>query len=137
MNCVITRLNGGLGNQLFQYAAARCLADRLSVPLKLDLSEFDTYKLRDFELNKFNIEAEIANPSEIAGINIYPSRANRYCSRIAISLGYALTTIAFKEKTFCYDKLFEKITEPIYLNGYWQSEKYFKPSEERLRQPEI
>ena len=35
---VIVRLLGGLGNQMFQYAAARRLALAHNVPLKLDIS---------------------------------------------------------------------------------------------------
>ena len=133
MNAVITRLNGGLGNQLFQYAAGRGLADRLHVPLKLDLSEFETYKLRGFELDKFNIEAEVANPTEISCVDVHPSKINRYRSRLAIYCGYTLPFFAFKEKSFKYDKLFEQISKPVYLDGYWQSEQYFNASDIHLR----
>ena len=133
MNFVVARLNGGLGNQLFQYAAGRSLADKLNLPLKMDLSEFETYKLRGFELDKFNIEAEIAKPSEISGIDTHPSKLKKYRNRLAIHFGYSLSSCAFKEKSFCYDQLFEKISQPAYLDGYWQSEKYFKTSDAHLR----
>ena len=39
-NRVLVRLQGGLGNQLFQYAAAYNLARRNNLPLKLDLGWF-------------------------------------------------------------------------------------------------
>lgn len=130
---VITRLNGGLGNQLFQYAAGRALADRLGAPLKFDLSEFDTYLLRRFELDQFNINAGIATSTELANFVINPSRFQRYCSRLAISLGLGFNKIAFKENKFGYDGTFEKIRHPMYLNGYWQSEKYFKSVGDKLR----
>ena len=130
---MITRLNGGLGNQLFQYAAGRSLADRLAVPLKFDLSEFETYHLRRFELDQFNISAEKAFPQELASFVINPSRVQRVCSRLAISLGLGLNSIAFKEIKFGYDDAFAKIRHPLYLNGYWQSEKYFKSDSDRIR----
>jgi hypothetical protein len=130
---VITRLNGGLGNQLFQYAAGRALADRLGAPLKFDLSEFETYLLRRFELEKFNINAGVATSEELAGFIINPSRFQRRCTRLAISLGLGFNKIAFKECKFGYDDAFEKIRHPMYLNGYWQSEKYFKAAENKLR----
>jgi hypothetical protein len=130
---VIARLDGGLGNQLFQYAAGLSLADGLGVPLKLDLSEFDTYLLRRFELDRFNISAQIATPEETASFVVNPSRFQRYYSRLAISLGLRFNRIAFKQIKFEYDEAFEKIRYPMYLNGYWQSEKYFKPVEDKLR----
>ena len=130
---VIVRLNGGLGNQLFQYATGRALANRLNVPLKLDISEFDTYLLRRFELNQFTITAEIAQPEELAGFVINPSRFQRTYSRLAISLGLHFSRIAFREVKFTYDDTFDRIRHPMYLNGYWQSEKYFKSNEDELR----
>jgi len=133
MRYVITRLNGGLGNQLFQYAAGRALAERLDVPLKVDTSEFENYPLRCFELNKFKINAKISSPDEIAGLIINPSRFQRSICRAAIALGLEFNKIAFKEIKFGYDDFFEKISHPIYLNGYWQSEKYFKSAENILR----
>ncbi|MGA7195181.1 MAG: alpha-1,2-fucosyltransferase [Anaerolineales bacterium] len=130
---VITRLNGGLGNQMFQYAAGRALADRLSIPLKMDLSEFETYHLRRYELDKFKISAGLATSDETAGFVINPSGFQRSYSRLAISLGFGFNKIAFKQRKFGYDNTFEKIRQPMYLNGYWQSEKYFKSAESELR----
>lgn len=133
MQSVITRLNGGLGNQLFQYAAGRALAKRLDAPLKVDISEFDTYLLRRFELDQFNINATIATSEEVSNFVINPSRFQRYYSRLAISSGVSFNKIAFKENKFGYDDTFEKIRYPMYLNGYWQSEKYFKSARDKLR----
>ncbi len=130
---VITRLNGGLGNQMFQYAAGRALADRLGAPLKIDLSEFETYRLRRFELNQFTINAGIATAEELSGLIINPSRFQRILGRLAVSLWFGSSNTAFKERKFSYDDIFEKIRHPVYLNGYWQSEKYFKSAEDKLR----
>jgi len=123
---VITRLNGGLGNQMFQYAAGRALADRLGVPLKMDLSEFGTYLLRRFELDKFNIGAGIATPEETANFVINPSRFQRNYGRLAISLGFGFNKIAFKERKFGYDATFEGIQHPMYLNGLLAKREIFQ-----------
>lgn len=133
MNYVITRLYGGLGNQLFQYAAGRALAERLKVQLKIDISEFEIYPLRHFELNKFSINAEIATQKDVAHLVIKPSSFTRNVCRTAIKLGLVCNRIPFKEKQFNYDELFEKIRHPICLDGYWQSEKYFKSAENKIR----
>jgi hypothetical protein len=57
---LIVRLRGGLGNQLFEYAAARALALRSQVPLWLDTTSGfcgDPYG-RHYELGSFNIQSE-------------------------------------------------------------------------------
>ncbi len=48
MSKIITKLIGGLGNQMFQYATGRALAHRLDVPLSLDASGFEHYDLRRY-----------------------------------------------------------------------------------------
>ena len=48
---VTVRIAGGLGNQMFQYAAARALAVRLGVPLTLDLRFFDRGRHRRYGLD--------------------------------------------------------------------------------------
>ena len=58
---ITIRLNGGLGNQMFQYAMARALALHNNTHLLLDVNEFDTYDLRDLELDKYAIKAEVIN----------------------------------------------------------------------------
>jgi len=40
---IIVKLIGGLGNQMFQYAAGCALALRLGAKLKLDVSDFPLY----------------------------------------------------------------------------------------------
>jgi hypothetical protein len=54
---VVVGLSGGLGNQMFQYAAGRSLAVRLGLPLVLDLSWFGGQMDRQFALSPFRIDA--------------------------------------------------------------------------------
>ena len=39
---IVIKLMGGLGNQMFQYAAGLSAAERLGTELKMDLSWFDS-----------------------------------------------------------------------------------------------
>lgn len=39
----------------------------------------------------------------------------------------------FLEKNFSFDPDYLNLTEPTYLEGYWQTERYFKPFEEQIR----
>ena len=62
---IITRLIGGLGNQLFQYSAGLALSKKLSIPFLIDISSFKKYKLHKYSLHHFNINAKIASQSEL------------------------------------------------------------------------
>src|SRR5689334_10888363 len=74
---IAVQLRGGIGNQLFQYAAARALALRLGVPLALDLRLFDNHTARRYALDAFAIEtAEIDR-------NAFPPSARRLSGQIA------------------------------------------------------
>ena len=76
---IAIQLGGGIGNQLFQYAAARALALRLRVPLALDLRLFDNHAARRYALDAFAIEtAEIdrnAFPAS-ARHGLYPGQSD-------------------------------------------------------------
>ena len=63
---VIVRIRGGLGNQLFCYAAGRALAATNDALLKLDATSAyrDDKFGRNYLLDRFNICAEIALPCE-------------------------------------------------------------------------
>src|SRR5688572_5000131 len=62
---IILRLRGGLGNQLFQYAAAKALADHHGTDLKLDLYYYKKHPYRTFDLDKFNAPVQIASREEV------------------------------------------------------------------------
>jgi hypothetical protein len=123
---IITRLNGGLGNQMFQYAVGRSLSYVHNVPLKLDLTEFGTYNKRKFRLNHFNINAEIASLEEIENFK----QLNKGLSGVISSLPELLRPYYkrkyIKEHFFHYDLNIRKCSGNSYLEGYWQSEKYFQ-----------
>ena len=106
---IIVQLLGGLGNQLFQYAMGRCLAERNRAVLKLDITAFQDYTLRSYALQHFNVAVEFATPKEVA----------------------ASSAIVEKGHDFNGDTL--SILPPAFLTGYWQSEKYFKEIEPILR----
>ena len=125
---IIVKLSGGLGNQMFQYAASRSLALRNNDILKFDLSWFknlgDTN--RYFKLYVFNI-INIAEATEEEIRNLKPTRLLRF-------LKLYNQQMYFKEKYFNFDPEILKLKGDIYLDGYWQSEKYFKDFDSVIRQ---
>ena len=125
---IIIRLIGGLGNQLFQYGLGRRIAHDRDLPLKLDISGFDAYKLHEYCLHRFAIRQEFAQPGEIAVF------ANRRLQRIRALLPIRFQSL-IAERHFHFDPEVLKTTrQSLYLDGYWQSEKYFKSIEGILRE---
>src|SRR5437899_5202116 len=124
---VIVRLLGGLGNQMFQYAAARRLALAHHVPLKLDLSWFAHSADRAYALHALNIEEAFATPEEVGEIR---GPSTRGIPRILFRLrrrfkfGYDWTWIHERTLSPADPRVFHA-RERTYLDGYWQSEKYF------------
>ncbi len=66
---VIVKLMGGLGNQMFQYAAARRLAHFNNTNLKIDLSWFDNIcevdSFREYALDEFAVQEDFATREEV------------------------------------------------------------------------
>lgn len=126
---IIVKLKGGLGNQMFQYAMARAVAYRSSLPLKLDMEYFENDGLHPYWLGNFNIIEDFATEDDIKQFK--PSRKQT----IAFAV-YKIKEKFFpwydwrkkriiKEHNFSFDPDILKIRESAYLDGYWQSEKYF------------
>ena len=114
---IIVQLKGGLGNQLFQYAAARRLSLMLGVPLKLDISGYKWRSQRTYELDQFCIEAGIAKTWEVL-----LWRVPDFLTRITRPLG--LLPRLVMEKSFEFDSAILHIQDGRYLEGYWQSYRY-------------
>ena len=69
---VIVKLTGGLGNQLFQYAFGRALAEQHGVALKVDRYFLDNqrpeqgFAVRAYALDLFAMSPQRASASEVA-----------------------------------------------------------------------
>jgi hypothetical protein len=110
---IISKIQGGLGNQMFQWAYGRYLSNKYQTELRLD-SSFYNLNLspkREFLLNKFQ--------------NISPN------TDLKVSLIGPIYKI---EDNFTYKELPSPVGSNYYLDGYWQSEKYFKEIESIIRE---
>ena len=135
-NKVILRLVGGIGNQLFSYAAARRLSVVNDAELVLDdVSGFvrDYDYQRHFQLDYFNISCRKATPIE----RLEPfSRARRFLKCTFAHLKkFELRSYIIQEGIDFDSRLLDvEIKGTVYLEGYWQSEKYFKDIQSTIKQ---
>ena len=124
---IIIKLIGGLGNQLFQYSLGRSLSIKNNDIFKLDLSDFEENKDRHYSLGNFKIIENFATQFEIAkikksGVLKLVDKLKPYYKRTVI-----------KYKGYDFDPNILKLSGNFYLDGYWQSEKYFKDVENIIR----
>lgn len=128
-------LNGGLGNQLFQYAAGRALAEKHGVELSLDLSRLkhpvagDTQ--RCFALEPFCIRAAQLLDTNHKPYGKYVSALNRLLLKTG---SCRFGDVVLKEQSSGFDPLFLKAPSGCVLDGFWQSERYFKQIATMLQQ---
>jgi len=130
---IIVKLMGGLGNQLFQYAAARRLSIHHNTPLKLDIGFFKNDLLRSYDLSHFCIQGEFASTEEIAALKWAPRNSLTKFSLVyrpihAIERNFR-RSIFYERKLRPYDPNILNTPPNVYLDGYWQSEKYFSDVE--------
>lgn len=106
---IITKLSGGLGNQMFQYAFGRALSIRNKTEFKLDLSNYRSNKeQRVYVLGVFGISTPLATFWE------------------------RLTTKKILEKNSTYDAGVTSLVSGLFT-GNWQSEKYFSDFADTIR----
>lgn len=131
MNMVITKLKGGLGNQMFEYAMGLALSIEKDTEYKLDTSHFDEYSKfpnetrRFFELDSFNSTLDIASKQEIKQVK-YPYPLLSPILNLANS--YLLAHGHIK-----YPILIDRNSKNIYLDGYFQNEMYFKKYSDKIK----
>lgn len=122
---VVARLAGGLGNQMFQYAAARALAVRHGVATRLDLSGL-TGGYRRFGLDAFAIDATIASPEEIVDLIVASAADDAAC-------GDFWRRRVVTEPHFQYAAELADVALPALLCGHWQSWRYFADCADLIR----
>jgi hypothetical protein len=134
---VVVRLKGGLGNQLFCYAAARRLARVNDAELVLDAVtgfKYDHLYRRTFALGIFCIPARLATPSEqmepfgrvrrLVARKLSqgkPLEKRRYIQQVGLDFDPGILRLRLKEGT-------------TYFDAFGQSERYFADIRELLEQ---
>ena len=124
---IYSHLQGGLGNQLFQYAIARALSERYQVDFALDRSWFaipqEGATPRQFQLELLNIPNVSYSTSPFPN---KPSRIQRFLQN-TISSG---PIIHYQKNAFDFDPVLFNLknikNRDLYLSGYWQGFPYIE-----------
>lgn len=121
---IIIKMCGGLGNQMFQYALARNITILNNIEVKLDLSWFEKFKERKYTLPCFKIEKNIASKKEVIRLKKFQRRDGRLT--LIYNLFRKKNASHIKEKSSSFKPEILNIKNNTYLEGHFQSEKYFK-----------
>ena len=132
---IVIRLKGGLGNQLFCYAAARRLALVNNAELVIDdVTGFvrDRQYRRQYMLDRFHIPVRKATPAErLEPFERYRRGVMKWWSR---RKPFAERRYLEQEGVDFDERLLNlKVHRTLYLDGLWQSENYFKDVEPIIR----
>ena len=135
---IIVRIAEGIGNQLFMYAHAYSLSKNINYDLFIDNTSGYFKKknqVRSYQLDKFNIDTSL-------------SKKNYRFDTLSLNIKRnILKKLDFfkKKKLFLLERTFDnKITQYIdtdmnnfsdllYIEGYFESEKYFKKFKNKLK----
>jgi hypothetical protein len=126
---IISEINGGLGNQMFQFACGKAMALRYNSIFKLSLQKLNTDEFstaRPFELNIFKTNVAISNAQEL----------NRFSPKSLLSkvfFKWLKNYRCYTEKSFAFDTALFKQKGNLFLKGYWQTEKYFETYKSIIR----
>ncbi|HUI96848.1 MAG TPA: alpha-1,2-fucosyltransferase [Xanthobacteraceae bacterium] len=139
---ITVRIVGGLGNQMFQYAAGWSLARHCGTGLCIDKGPFQVYTKRPFHLDKLKIRANIVSNEDPQR----PRGGTSWTSRLRLSplmgsrggrggkAGRRATANQYREPHFHFDPAFFACRPPSIIDGYFQSEAYFDGVADEVRE---
>lgn len=128
---IVLRLCGGLGNQLFQYAAGRRLALQRGAELVFDLGWYHRTPRRDtpraFELDRYAVRGRKADSAELLWCRLHEGPLLRRLTKLPRRWKH------HRERTEGFDAAVLSLPDGVYLDGYWQSHRYFEDAEASIR----
>lgn len=126
-NKLIVKFNGGLGNQMFQWAFAHALEKKMGIKIFLDMSYFAKKYARPYELGIFNLEC---------------NSVKDFCTKFKIDVLWRfrrkldgksfLGLNLYSEPCFEYDQNLFKVKPNTFIEGFFQTEKYLAGVEDEI-----
>ena len=135
---IICNIQGGLGNQMFQYALGRSISLECKIEVRFCIDSIDHYQSHNgFELHRaFGINVRMASTNELKQVLSF-GRSHPYLRRALAREELA----TFRGSRFILDSesgydssLMDSLGCDAYLHGYWQSERYFLKHANQIRE---
>ena len=134
---VVSKLIGGLGNQLFQYTTSRAIAQCLGSPLALDTAELldhsnTTITPRHYELGVFPAlaAAPVGSATAATIVQYRTQPVFRVANKVRKVMVMSPVYVELGEGgAFNFNAPVAGYRTPaglVYLDGYWQNERYFE-----------
>lgn len=132
---IIVKIMGGLTSQIHKYSMGKALAIKHNIPFKLDLSWFEDTTKTDthwpYQLNYFNIQADIASQEEIHTLK-GSATYNTWARRIKYYSGINLHKKSYVNESFLSVEEFKQLGNATYLDGEWAGFQYFSGYEKEI-----
>lgn len=118
---ILTHLMGGLGNQMFQYAFGKALAESNNTDHQLDLTSLERDTQRQFQLDGLNITSKVATHDTIQH---YTQRPWLFKILEKAKLRNPTQVIEKNADWFQYYPRYLTKSKTLFLKGYWQAHQY-------------
>lgn len=129
-------VQGGLGNQMFQYAAAKALAEQHGVGVVIEVSSVSKGQKRGYMLDHLQVPDK---PVAQGAVGLAVQEALKWRGRAARLLEQSSVNFTpqlpgtYSERHFHFDPAFFNQGQRIRLYGYFQSELYFVGIADKIR----
>lgn len=133
---IVSNLTIGLGNQLFQYAAAFAYAKKLGGSLHYDSSTNLGCPQQHNEIRKlFRLSASEYKPPSCLGSYLFFLSRRVLAYLRSLNLLRYMSNAVFVEKSFAYEDQVsnKRVKDTVYLVGYFQAIEYFIDYTDELR----
>ncbi len=116
---------------MFQYAFGYSLSKKLKQELLLDTTLIKEDQLRNYSLDCFKISGSLISEKKFKSLFILPIKIIRKFNFIN---NFYSSVNFISESSFSFNKKVLNLRGNICLDGYWQSEKYFKDVSNEIKE---
>lgn len=135
----VIKLQGGLGNQLFQYAFGKAIEFYTKIPVEFDdIKYLGKNPYRNYELSRYNTNVVLIDHTrkksilkkilrELLIIKHLKNKVNVYKNK-------KIEWIKLEDNSLTYCDKYKHIKKGMYIEGFYQCEEYFKEISDKIRQ---